>query len=221
MSFDPPDVMMNACTPQVFGLLLAGGADGGFVIPQPVQDAARRARLEAAHLQGARSPTRAGNGRPLRYELSTCANTGDRECNADGSRIVLWSDEQPAGEITTKVMVGAQLMSNGDPLLTEVINRDTYKGLGGIRVPVVLKVFAPDSGEHIYAQKLMVYWCHFFPAMKQNVQPVLPGRDLRGDRVEGGRGARGHRQGPLPRRADRLRRARGELRGADAASSSR
>ncbi len=179
MSFDPPDVMMNACTPQVFGLLLAGGADGGFVIPPQVQEllavpASKQLTFKALIADPA------GNGRSLRYELSTCANNGDRECNADGSRIVLWSAELPAGEITAKVMVGAQLMSNGDPLLTEVIKRDPYKGLGGIRVPVVLKVFGPDSGELIYAQKLMVYWCHFFPAMKQNVQPVLPGMTFEG-----------------------------------------
>jgi hypothetical protein len=63
----------------------------------------------------------------------------------------------------------------GSLLLFEVIQQDTFKGLGGIRVPVVLELSASDTGEKIYAQKLMVYTCQFFPQMKQNVTPVLPG----------------------------------------------
>jgi len=45
----------------------------------------------------------------------------------------------------------------------------------------VLELSASDTGEKIFAQKLMVYTCGFFPQMKQNVTPVLPGITFDGD----------------------------------------
>ena len=71
--------------------------------------------------------------------------------------------------------------SMADHLRFAVCYWHTFKGLGGVRVPVVLELSAPDTGEKIYAQKLMVYTCQFFPTMKQNVTPVLPGITYNGD----------------------------------------
>ena len=48
-------------------------------------------------------------------------------------------------------------------------------------MPVVLELSASDTHEKIYAQKLMVYTCQFFPEMKQNLTPVLPGLKFDGD----------------------------------------
>ncbi len=57
--------------------------------------------------------------------------------------------------------------------LEEVRAANVFQGLGGLRVPVVLRVRAGD--EEIYAQKLMVYNCPIVEGMKKNVTPVLPG----------------------------------------------
>jgi hypothetical protein len=72
------------------------------------------------------------------------------------------------------------LLPDGTPLLQEVIMQDLYKGLGGFRVPVLLDVQTLDGTEHVYAQKLMVYMCKFFPEMKENTTPVLPGMTVAG-----------------------------------------
>jgi hypothetical protein len=69
---------------------------------------------------------------------------------------------------------------DGNSVLIDVVQNDVYKGLGGIRVPLVLEVKAADTQEQIYAQKLMPYTCKFLPEMTQNVQPTLPGITLNG-----------------------------------------
>ncbi len=181
MSFDPPEVLMKSCTPRLFqSVIAANGSDGGITSLDPKA-------LEALGLAASVPITLttliadpAGAGRELRYELYACASTGDRLCASETQSVLLRDGATTAGELKIPLSLGTVLFANGDPLLLDVINKDTYKGLGGIRVPVVLKLWATDTNETIYAQKLMVYQCNLFPTMKQNVQPVLPGVSLAG-----------------------------------------
>jgi hypothetical protein len=131
----------------------------------------------------------AGNGRMIDYRLLGCANRGDRDCNNEGDYVEIASGQTPPGELKVSgIRLGTSVLDDGNDagfpladggagslLLFEVIQQDTFKGLGGIRVPVVLELSASDTKEKIFAQKLMVYTCQFFPQMKQNVTPVLPG----------------------------------------------
>jgi hypothetical protein len=134
----------------------------------------------------------AGNGRSLDYRLLTCANRGDRDCNNEGDFLELAAGTTTGGELKLNNVspvfslgadAGIRTLPDGSdtPLFFEVISQDTFKGLGGIRVPVVLELSASDTGEKIYAQKLMVYTCKLFPQMTQNVTPVLPGLTFDGD----------------------------------------
>ncbi len=195
MRFEPPEVMIPGCSAQ----LLVGASqtlDGGAVmIPQA---------LAFKFLAAATTPLKfsaliadpAGNGRQLDYRLLGCANRGDRDCNNEGDYVELSSGKTDAGEFTLPPFaLGTRVLDDGTVdggfplpdggqgslLLLEVIQQDTFKGLGGIRVPVVLELSALDTGEKIYAQKLMVYTCQFFPEMKQNVTPVLPGILVNGE----------------------------------------
>jgi hypothetical protein len=183
MRFEPPEVMMTGCNVQLLLGAAAGAADGG-TIQLPPQFQALLALYAGRPLDFTAliaDPT--GAGRTLNYRLLACANRGDRDCNNEGDYVELKSGTTTGGELSVQVAPGIQFLDDGmaTPLLLEVINQDTFKGLGGIRVPVVLELSAPDTGEKIYAQKLMVYTCQFFPTMKQNVTPVLPGVTYNGD----------------------------------------
>lgn len=115
----------------------------------------------------------AGGGRPLRYELWACADPNDRLCEKREERVDVARGETVAGELSLTVRPGTLLLEDGTPLLQQVIEKDPYQGLGGGRMPFVLHLYAGD--DEIYAQKLMVFGCAFFPEMKANVTPVLPG----------------------------------------------
>lgn len=177
MKFEPPEVMMVGCNAQLLLGAAAAAADGGMVsVPPEVGQlvltyASRPLEFKALIADPA------GNGRSLDYRLLACANRGDRECDNEGDFVELNKGTTTAGELTVRTTPGLQFLNDGlaTPLLLEVISQDTFKGLGGIRLPVVLELSASDTGEKIYAQKLMVYTCQFFPTMKQNVTPVLPG----------------------------------------------
>lgn len=177
MKFEPPEVMMTGCNVQLLLGAAAGGLDAGTIQLPPqfqqllLQYAGRPLDFTALIMDPA------GEGRLLDYRLLGCANRGDRDCNNEGDFVELKKGQTTAGELNLRVVPGLQFLDDGaaTPLLLEVINQDTFKGLGGIRVPVVLELSAPQTGEKIYAQKLMVYTCQFFPTMKQNVTPVLPG----------------------------------------------
>lgn len=147
----------------------------------------------------------AGGGRPIEYKLWACASTRDRDCSDKGERFLLAPDPQDPsdprtagpGELTVSIqpaLLGVDL-GTGDfsnSLLLNVLENDPYKGLGGIRVPTVLNVEAGE--EEIFAQKLMVYSCNFFPerpgydgpTMTPNENPVLPGVLLGDDPWEEG-----------------------------------
>ncbi len=192
MRMEPPEVLMAGCNAQLLLGALAGAADGGTpdggvaVPPQVFLLLAAYASTEIEFSALIADP--AGNGRMLDYRLLACANRGDRDCNNEGDFVELESGQTTAGEFRTRkpIRPGIQILDGGTeatstPLLFEVIDQDTFKGLGGIRLPVVLELSAPDTGEKIFAQKLMVYTCQLFPEMKQNVTPQLPGLQFDGD----------------------------------------
>ncbi|MFZ5440733.1 MAG: hypothetical protein ACOZQL_12050 [Myxococcota bacterium] len=188
MRFEPPEVMIKGCNAQLL-LAAAGSFDGGTSIELPPQLALSFFAAAATPLEfSTLVADPAGNGRNLDYRVLACANRSDRDCNDQGKYVELARGSRPAGEWKLRVMPGTQVLDDGNDagfplpdggtgslLLLEVIQEDTFKGLGGVRVPIVLEVSAPDTGEKIFAQKLMVYSCQFFPQMKQNVTPILPG----------------------------------------------
>lgn len=183
MRFEPPEVLMIGCNVQLLLGAAAGASDGGTIMLPPQFQAllAQYAGRQLDFTALIADPT--GAGRSLDYRLLACANRGDRDCNNEGDFVELKKGTTTGGELSLQVAPGIQFLDDGlaTPLLLEVINQDTFKGLGGIRVPVVLELSASDTGEKIYAQKLMVYTCQFFPTMKQNVTPVLPGLTFNGE----------------------------------------
>jgi hypothetical protein len=127
-----------------------------------------------------------GEGRDITWELLACAAVADRTCEDEENRLVVASGTLKPGELELTQAFGTLTLpqkldaaGNPVPLLTEVLAKDTYKGLGGLRMPLVLHVKAGD--EEIFAQKLMVFSCRFFPEQQQNVTPVLPGLRLGGE----------------------------------------
>jgi hypothetical protein len=119
-----------------------------------------------------------GGGRDISYDVSACSDTSDLTCRHDGGFVALTSGTTQAGELEYANVLAAQVVPDGGPLLIGAFENDPYKGLGGIRVPVVIHLTAGD--EEIYAQKLMVYSCQAFPDMMANQQPVLPGMTVNG-----------------------------------------
>jgi hypothetical protein len=185
-SFESPEVLISPCDPRLLASLGGGGSTSQI---DPVQ-------LQRLLMVGQRALTyRAlvvdplGNGRELTYRLRACANQGDRECDNTDDFAELTEGKRPAGEwvftldgsAPDKPLLGTALLPDGEPLLLEALKQDTSRGLGGIRMPVMLEVKASDTNEHIFAQKLMVVQCQFFPQMRENVTPVLPGVTLRGE----------------------------------------
>lgn len=178
--FETPEVLLEACNLRLLGGL-AASSDGGSISipPQLLQALAADAARPLTMTSLIADP--AGNGRPLEYRVVACANQNDRKCTNEGDFLELARGETTAGELTVNVAPGAMLLPDGTPLLQEVITQDSYKGLGGFRVPVVLDVQTEDGSEHVYAQKLMVYMCHFFPQMQENTTPILPGVTIAGE----------------------------------------
>lgn len=190
MRFEPPEVMIPGCNAQVL-LGSVMNFDGGTQVGIPPAVAFAFFAAASTPLEfTALVADPAGNGRQLDYRLLGCANRGDRECDNEGDYVEISSGQTTAGELKISgVALGTKVLDDGTTdggfpladggqgslLMFEVIQQDTFKGLGGIRIPVVLELSAADTGEKIYAQKLMVYTCQFFPQMKQNVTPVLPG----------------------------------------------
>lgn len=180
---EPPEVIMPGCDARLIAAAAAGAADGGTLAlpPQLLQVLLQYANTQVTYTALIADP--AGQGRPLKYRLSACANRADRDCNDEGDFVDLESGETTGGELTTTMRPGSKILNDPDatPLLVEVVNFDTFKGLGGIRLPLSLELTAPDTGEKIYVQKLMVYTCQFFPTMQQNVTPELPGVKFNGE----------------------------------------
>lgn len=169
---DPPELMAPFC---VFDLNDPRAAQALSVFATPVR--------YTALIQDP-----AGGGRPIEYELWACVRQGDRTCKEPGERYPLAPRAGPPlttapGELELTITPATEGLDGdfSDALLAKVLEKDTYRGLGGIRVPLILHLRA--SEEEIFAQKLMVYSCNFFvrpegsdlPTMKQNELPVLPG----------------------------------------------
>ncbi len=163
MRMDPPEIFAEACSTDPVAL-----ADA---LVRPV-------RLTAL------IPDPAGDGRELDYTLWACGSPNDETCVEN--RVELARGVTQAGELVINLFPGpgAARLPDGTFLAQKVLEQDTYRGLGGLRMPVVLWV--RGGGEQVYAQKLMVYGCRFFPEMKVNAQPALPGVLLEGQPWEEG-----------------------------------
>lgn len=166
-SFTPPEIMAPSCAG-----LLGAAIDGGTPDLSSFISFAQPVELKWLVLD----PN--GGGRDIQYELRACANQGDLQCDDEGDFVVLDAGVIKPGETSWNVSLGlttltGSIFDGGQPLIAEVARQDTYKGLGGIRVPVVLHVTA--GAEQVFAQKLMVYSCRLFDEQKANVQPVIPG----------------------------------------------
>ena len=114
-----------------------------------------------------------GNGRPIQYTLWACADTDDERCADEANRVKLAEGTTAEGELSFGIRPGAATLAEDVPLLLRVQELDVYRGLGGIRMPLVLHAVAGD--EEVYATKLMVFWCPVVEGMTENVQPVIPG----------------------------------------------
>lgn len=150
-SFEPPELMASSCTSDALAQI-------AFVRP---------VKLKTLIADPA------GEGREIAYTITACANVNDRKCENENDFIELAAGTTQAGVLEHSFVLAANLLPDNVPLLQETVIQDTYKGLGGVRVPVVVKLSAGE--ELIYAQKLMVYSCRFFADQKPNVNPVLPG----------------------------------------------
>lgn len=165
IAMDPPELMAPVC-PTLSG--------GGISIPQ--EDLVT---YTAPVTLNALLVDPNGGGRPISYELFACSSLGDRTCEKESETALVTSGQTTAGVFTYTFRPGTIVLPNGTPLLAQVLQDDTvYHGLGGIRVPLVLHVGA--QGEEIFAQKIMLYSCQFFPDQRANVTPVLPGLQLNG-----------------------------------------
>lgn len=193
MRLEPPEVLMPACNLELLLGAAGGSLDGGtFQLPPSVVFGLGISLATPVNFTALIADPD-GGGREFDYRLLTCANRGDRQCNDEGDFLELAAGKTTGGELVLNNVspvfqlggpdAGIRTLPDGSdtPLFFEVINQDTFKGLGGIRVPIVLEVTAQDTGEKIYAQKLMVYTCKLFPEMKQNVTPILPGITFDGD----------------------------------------
>lgn len=123
-----------------------------------------------------------GEGRALGYEVLACANQNDLKCADEGDFQQLASGTTDAGELSITLRPGITSLPDpdgGHPLLEEVQAQDGFKGAGGILMPIVIHLLGQgraDAGaEELFAQKLMVFSYPFFPTMKPNVNPHLPG----------------------------------------------
>jgi hypothetical protein len=157
LALEPPEVMAPSCAQTVSNALLL----------------ATQLRFDALLADPQ------GGGRALDYELYACASTTDRTCATEEDRVLLAQGTTPPGVLTLQLRPGIALTPAGRPLLERVAEEDTFRGLGGLRVPLVLHLRAGD--EEVYAQKLMVYNCALFPEMVQNVTPRLPALTVNGE----------------------------------------
>ena len=153
---EPPEIMGPSCD---------GGIQANFALfPAPVTLTALIA-----------DP--AGKGRALTYELRACASTDDGTCSRPGesTRLAFGTDAHD-GELVLTTRPALTQVGDGGFLIQSVLAEDPFKGLGGVRMPLVLHVYA--GTEEVFAQKLMVFSCKLFPGQIANENPVLPGITL-------------------------------------------
>ena len=168
LRFDAPEVMAETCPFDG-----SGAAD----LAALEQYAATQVRLTALVVDPA------GAGRALDYELAACASIDDEGCEVASQRAVLASGRTEPGanvrELVFELKPAEARLADGSLLLLAAYQEDDYKGFGGLRLPVVLRVRA--GGEDVLARKLMVFNCKLVPGMEANVQPELPGLTLEGE----------------------------------------
>lgn len=194
MQFDPPELLITRCDARSLQQLLAAPAGGGSlsnVDPALLLELLGVANEPLVFRALVADPN--GAGRQLDFSLSVCTDSSDRTCANPAKRSLLSQGRYSAatGELVLRVnpvssmsdagMPVVRTLSDGTAVLIDVVSNDPYRGLGGIRVPIVLELTAPDTGEKIYAQKLMPYVCKFLPQMQQNLMPVLPGMTAQSD----------------------------------------
>jgi hypothetical protein len=172
ISFEPSELLFPCDAKLLQALATAGTPTGSIAL-----DPATQARLFAFAARPLQFRALIGDplNRPLTYRLAACAKRGDRECDDEGQFAELDRGTFEAGELKATVAPGAKILDDGTPLLIETVTNDSVRGLGGIRMPIVLDMRAPKTSERIVGQKLMVYSCQFFREQKPNVTPVLPG----------------------------------------------
>jgi hypothetical protein len=158
MRMDPPELLAETCStdPAVLADTLVRPVRLTALIPDP-----------------------AGEGRDLDYTLWACASQDDDTCRED--RVELARGVTKGGELVVDLFPGpgTSRLGDGTFLVQRILEKDLYNGLGGVRMPLVLWV--RGGSEQVYAQKLMVYGCRFFPEMQANVQPELPDLLLAGE----------------------------------------
>jgi hypothetical protein len=159
---DPPEIFADTCSLDI---------SSAITFSQPVRLTALIADPQ-------------GQGRELDYTLWACAEQGDVTCRED--RVELMRGVASPGELQVQLQPGPGVarLPDGTFLAQRVVEEDTYRGLGGVRMPLVMWVRGGE--EQLYSQKLMVYGCRYFPEMQANVQPELPGLLLAGEPWEEG-----------------------------------
>jgi hypothetical protein len=177
MSFEPSELLFP-CDQKLLLALLSSGTDAGIQI-----DAATQTRLFLFAGRPLDFNALIGNSNDdtLNYKLRACVARSDRECDNEASFIELGKGETTRGNLNLKVTPGSGLLGDGTPILLETVAQDSVRGLGGIRMPVVLDLENKKTGERIVAQKLMVYSCQFFREQKQNITPVVSGLKFKDD----------------------------------------
>ena len=131
-----------------------------------------------------------GEGRELAYQLYACADDEDLACAEPAERVLLAEGRTRAGELSLAIRPGGLFLPDGTALLERVRENDAYGGLGGVRLPLVLRLEAGE--ERIHAQKLLVYSCPLVEGMRANENPQPPGLLLEGapwPRTEGAQAA--------------------------------
>jgi len=146
-----------------------------------------------------------GAGRSISYDLSACANTTDTTCSTASETVQIAPSGTTAAtnlavELPLDIVPGAALTADGTPLLIKVQQDDPYKGLGGLRMPLMLHLVA--GSEEIYAEKLMVFNCKTYPDMQANQTPHLRGFHLQDVEWPPGAGVIQHGSGPFHVTAD-------------------
>jgi hypothetical protein len=119
-----------------------------------------------------------GQGRELAYQLYACADAEDLACSDPADQVLLAEGHTRAGELSRAIRPGGRALPDGSALLKRVLENDDYAGLGGVRLPLVLRLEAGE--ERIHAQKLLVYSCPLVEGMRANRNPQLPGLLLQG-----------------------------------------
>lgn len=155
VAFEPPELMAPVCR----------------------QDASSFATWGAPVKLNALIADPKGEGRALSYEVFACADAADKRCEKAEERVLLTSGSTTTGELGPLTLrPGFAALDDGSLLVEKVVDADPYRGLGGVRMPIVLHVTA--GNEEIWAQKLMVLSCKLFPQMKQNATPRLTSFNL-------------------------------------------